>query len=113
MTEIPSGQQAVDIDTLIQRLDETYVHWIADGCDPSDAISFISNVALCLRALRTAAPTAPSTVLSDAHAKAADEAWLKAEGGMEAIHATFAAGYEAAVNERAAAPSTAAGERDV
>lgn len=58
-------------------------------------------------------PTAPSTALTDAHVRAADEAWLKAEGGIRgAIRATFAAGYEAAVNERAAALGTAAGERE-
>lgn len=59
------------------------------------------------------ANTVISTVITDAHIQAAEKAWLTTNGGiMEAIHATFVAGYEAAVNERAAAPSTAAGERE-
>ena len=113
MTHTPSGQQAVEpvlsAAETADRLEAWAREMLASTPPKTGALHLLDAV----HYLRTAAPTAPSTALTEAHVRAADEAWLKAEGGIRgAIRATFAAGYEAAVNERAAAPSTAAGERE-
>ena len=79
--EEPSGQQAVDIEAALRWADRHEARerqklrdmgLPPEGDMPVTGAFFVRGL---VAMLRTAAPTAPNTALTDAHVRAADEAW--------------------------------------